>query len=310
MFSNVSRSDEYKKLLCEFIRSEYGVEFISITPAKRGFYGETWRLDSANKSYFLKLDYSPHQGIYERSFTVIEHLCCHGIDFISQIVKTKNGGLSTRFDGAVLGLFNWIDGEHIETDETKIPEYNMLARVYQVPANGVSIPCEDFESNSADKFYAQWAAIDDEQINSLLEQRRAIFEHRANRLRLFSEKCNGDTTGFVITHGDAGGNLVKDGDRYFIVDWDDPILAPPERDAWVMCNRDWARSAFHEALRQHGITYTLRPERLEYYCYHFFFFYLTSFLESYKVSGIVQELEEYVDGWIQDSFRYVDSIQL
>ena len=39
-----------------------------------------------------------------------------------------------------------------------------------------------------------------------------------------------------------------------------------------------------------------------------FFFYLTSFLDSYKVSDIVHELEEYIDGWIQDSFRYVDSI--
>ena len=241
MFSNVSRSDEYKKLLCEYIQSEYGIIPISITPAKRGFYGETWRLDSENYSYFLKLDYSPLQGIYEQSFPVIEYLCNHGIDFISQIVKTKNGGLSTRFDSAILGIFNWIDGEHIETDETKIPEYNMLARVYQVPiVNGVIIPREDFKSKCADKFYAQWAVMDDERINSLLEQRRAVFEHRANRLRLFSEKCNGDMTGFVITHGDAGGNLIKDGDRYFIVDWDDPILAPPERDAWVMCNRDWA----------------------------------------------------------------------
>jgi hypothetical protein len=28
-----------------------------------------------------------------------------------------------------------------------------------------------------------------------------------------------------------------------------------------------------------------------------------------KVSDIMQELEEYIDGWIQDSIRYVDSIQ-
>ena len=303
------RSETYKEQLCDFIRSEYNIDSVSIAPAKRGFYGETWRLESTDKPYFLKLDYSPHQGVYERSFPIIEHLCNHGIDFISRIVKTKSGGLSTRFDGAVLGVFNWIDGEHIETDETKIPEYNMLARVYKVPANGLSIPREDFSSQYAEKFYAQWAVMDDEQINSMLEKRRAVFEHRADRLKLFSEKCKGNTTGFVITHGDAGGNLIEDGELCYIVDWDEPILAPPERDAWVMCNRDWARDAFHEALRQHSVTYTLRPERLAYYCYHFFFFYLTSFLESYKVSDIVQELEEYIDGWIQDSFRYVDSIQ-
>ena len=309
MFSNVSRSVEYKKRLSEYIRNEYGIESIGIVPAKRGFYGETWRLDSQYKSHFLKLDYSPHQTAYERSFPIIEHIRSFGIDFISRIVKTKSGGLCTRYDGAVLCVFDWIDGEHIETDETKIPEYNMLARVYKVPVNGVSIQREDFTSKCADKFFAQWAVIDDERINSLLEQRRTVFEHRADRLSLFSEKCKNDTTGFVITHGDAGGNLIKNGGQYFIVDWDDPILASPERDAWVMCNRDWARDAFHSALRQYGIAYTLRPERLAYYCYHFFFFYLTSYLESYMASNIVQELEEYIDGWIQDSFRYVDSIQ-
>ena len=309
MFSNVSRLDDYRNRLCEFIRVEYGVESVGIAPAKRGFYAETWRLDSENKSYFLKLDYSPHQSIYESSFSVIEHLCVHGIDFISKVVKTKHGDLSTRFDGAVLGVFDWVDGEHIETNETKIPEYNMLARVYQVPAGNVRISKEDFTSKCVDKFYAQCDAMDDERIKSLLEKRRALFKHRATKLKLFSEKCRGDTSGFVITHGDAGGNLIKDGERYFLVDWDDPILAPPDRDAWVMCNRDWARDAFHGALRQHGITYTLRPERLAYYCYHFFFFYLTAFLESYKLSEIVQELEDYIDGWIQDSFRYVDSIQ-
>ena len=185
MFSNVSRSDDYRNRLCEFVRIEYGVESVGIAPAKRGFYAETWRLDSKNKSYFLKLDYSPHQSIYESSFSVIEHLCNHGIDFISRVVKTKRGDLSARFDGAILGIFDWIDGEHIETDETKIPEYNMLARVYQVPANNVHRSNEDFISKHVDKFYAQWDAMDDDRIKSLLEKRRALFEHRATRLKLF-----------------------------------------------------------------------------------------------------------------------------
>lgn len=116
MYSKVERSEKYITQLLDFVQHMYGIEAVSIAPAKRGYYGETWQLATANSRYFLKLDYSPHQSVYEKSFPVVEHLCNNGIDFISRIVKTANGSLSSRFDGAVLGLFDWIDGENIETD--------------------------------------------------------------------------------------------------------------------------------------------------------------------------------------------------
>ena len=307
MYNNIIRSEEYKSHLLDFIKSEYGIEAVGFTPAKRGYYGETWRLDTTDTGYFLKLVYpAAHKAVYERSFPIIQHLCDHDIDFISRIVKAKDGSLYTWFDGAILGVFNWIDGEHIETDATKIPEYQMLANVYTVPADGVSISREDFAGNSADKFFEQWNTLDDGSLCSLFKKNRAKLEHRAARLKHFSALCQGDTANFCITHGDAGGNLIMNGDRYFIVDWDTPILAPPERDAWVMCSRDWARDAFQNALCQNGITYTLRLERLAYYCYHYFFFYLNAYLDGFTQTDTVQEIEEYIDGWIKDSIEYVD----
>lgn len=274
MYSNVSRSDVYIGELCCFIRREYGLEPTRIVPAKRGFFGETWRLETADLCYFVKLDYSPrHWFVYERSFPVVEHIVGHGIDFISRVVHTKDGRLSVRYDGAVLGVFHWIDGENIETDETKLPEYRMLAKVYAVAPGDLSIPQEDFTGRSAGVFFAQWAALEDTYTRSLFEQRRETLEYRAARLKHFASLCRGDTTGFVITHGDAGGNLIQNGDEYYLVDWDDPLLAPPERDAWnMLCyGKSWAGCIFHQALRESGINYTLRPERIAYYCYFYCF---------------------------------------
>ena len=307
MFSDVIRNDKYISCLCDFIRKEYKINPVALTPAKRGFYGETWRLDAVNTSYFLKLVYPDlHKTVYERSFPIIQHICDHGIDFISRIVKTKDGNLFARFDGAILGIFDWIDGENVETDATKIPEYQMLAKIYTVPTNGISIPREDFSDKIADKFFKQWNELEDRQFLLLFEKNRAKLEHRAKRLKHYAELCRDDTSDFFITHGDAGGNLIVSVDKYFIVDWDNPILAPPERDAWVMCSRDWARDAFHNALRQNGIIYTLRPERLAYYCYRFFLFYLTAYLDASTQADIV---EEYIDGWIKWSFEYADKIE-
>jgi len=302
----VVRSDEYKQRLLDFIDYAYSLKAIDIIPSKRGFYGETWRLETKDNRYFLKLVYAPeHKHIYERSFPIIQYLCSHGIDFISSIIKTKNGGLSSQFDDAILGIFNWIDGELIETDATKSPEYQMLAKVYSIPTNGIIIPHEDFSEKYAVKFFNQWKALKDNATILLLEKNHIKIKHRADRLKHFANLLTDDTTNYFITHGDAGGNLIKNGDKYHIVDWDNPLLAPPERDAWVMCYRDWAMDTFHESLYNNNIKYTLQKERLAYYCYQFFFYYLTAFLDAYAPADVI---EDYINGWIKDSFAYADTI--
>ncbi|MDR1739819.1 MAG: aminoglycoside phosphotransferase family protein [Bacteroidales bacterium] len=309
MQRNIYRGSEYSDRLREFIYEKYDIRAISIAPAKRGFYGETWRLNTLKNSYFVKIVYwAAHCAVYERSFPIIKHLCNHGIDFICKITETKDGRLFSKFDGAILGVFNWIDGENIETDDTKIPEYQMLAKIYNVPAQGLPIICEDFSAKGAEIFFKQWACVDNEELKTLLEKNRAKLEHRAARLKWFSGLCQNDTESFVITHGDAGGNLIKDKDKYFIVDWDNPVFAPPERDAWVMCSRSWARDAFQSALQKNGINYTLRIERLAYYCYQFFFFYLSSYIDGFTENDSVQEIEKYLDCWIEDSIAYTDKI--
>ena len=55
-----------------------------------------------------------------------------------------SGRLFTCFDGAVLGVFQWIDGKNIETDATKAFEYQMLANIYRIPADGLNIRREQF----------------------------------------------------------------------------------------------------------------------------------------------------------------------
>ncbi len=313
MYSNVQRSAAYKTQLMEWIRQTYGLSPQSLEPAKRGFYGETWQLKADGGRYFLKLDYSIHQSIYERSFPALERLHEHGLDFVSRIVKTADGCLCARYDGAVLGLFEWIDGENMETDETKIPEYQMLAQVYAVPCDGLDLPRERFGSDSATVFFNRWATLAENAHNAstaralaVLEANRGTMQHRAARLVQFADRCAGDQSHMYLTHGDAGGNVLVQGDNYFIVDWDDPRIAPPERDAWFMCPEDWARASFESALSDHGIPYRLRPERLGYYCYNTYFLYLNEHLDCLGETGAVEGLEAYFGSWIEWQLQYAE----
>ncbi|MCL2060055.1 MAG: GNAT family N-acetyltransferase [Oscillospiraceae bacterium] len=313
VYGNVRRDKAYVNGLLDFIRQEYGLEPVDIAPAKRGFFGETWKMDTAGQSYFLKLDYSgAHKRIYERSFPIMEHMGANGIDFVSKIIKSADGRLSVPYDGAVLGVFDWIDGDNVQNEATKKEEYRMLAKIYTVPTEGLHIPREDFMGKSADLFYKQWEMLEDPQIHAIFKKNRAKLEHRAKRLKHFSAMCQNDTAVFAITHGDAGGNVIMDGDRYYIVDWDDPIVAPPERDAWFCLYWDWAMDLFNDELRKNGIDYELRPERQAYYCYHSFFYYLTEFMTTYfeiqnRGGDMAHKISAYFDCWIEDEIRYADS---
>ncbi len=163
---------------------------------------------------------------------------------------------------------------------------------------------EDFSGKSADAFFEQWKQTKDRDVLSFLEKNQEKLKYRADRLAFFADLCRKDTSHFYITHGDAGGNFMVNGDSHFLIDWDDVLLTPPERDAWVMGFCDWARCLFQKTLSENGIQYALRPERLAYYCYYMFFFWLTWIM---KCSG-AEDVENYFKGYNDERIEYADAL--
>ena len=320
MYGSIVRNDEYISQLSDFIGAKYGISVSKITPAKRGYYGETWKIDTDIGSYFVKLDYSAaHKKVYERSFHVIEHINNHGMDFISRIVKTSDGRPSVEYDGACLGIFEWIDGENVQNEQTKTEEYKMLAKIYTVPHDDLQIPSEKFNTRSADMFFSQLDRLKNEsrkngaqEVIKIINIQKEKITQRSNRLELFARRCTSDTSDFYITHGDAGGNIITCKDKFYIVDWDDPTLAPPERDAWFCIHWDWATKAFEDSLRQNGIEYTLCKDRMAFYCYHSFFFYLAEYMNTYfdigKGENVSENLKDYFNCWIEEEIAYADKM--
>ncbi len=316
MLNHIERDGEYIRRLSDFVKDKYSITVKSIAPAVRGYYGETWRINAAENSYFLKLDYFPrHKEKFKNSLSAVDYLCGCGIDFISKVIKTKNGGLYASFEGAVLAVFEWLEGENVETDETKMPEYEMLCRVYSLTRPGLNIPTQDFSSLMAERFFEKWhelKSVEQNKANAevleLLERQGEILRHCSARLIYFSELCKDDLSNFYLTHGDAGGNFFVSGEHNYIVDWDEVMYAPLERDAWVMCCRDWARKLFNDTLKQNNINYKLSLERLAFYCYHMFFLYLCEFLEDFTVHGIRKDIEDYFSGFIIERVKYADTI--
>jgi hypothetical protein len=319
MYSKIQRDDIYKSHLLDFISQAYGLHAISFTEAKRGFYGETWRLETPDRVCFVKLDYSSlHKAVFRDSIVVVEHLCRHGVNCIAKVIKTANGTLFTDYDSAVLGVFEWIDGENIQNEMTKIKEYQMLTQVYTISSEGVPLAKESFGTAYIDAFLALHERLkslaDDTSTKCLLllfDDKSDLIRRYLERFMTFAKRCRTDCDHFYITHGDAGGNIIVSKDKFYIVDWDEPKLAPPERDAWFCMHWSWAINAFHEALRQSGIEYALKPDRLAYYCYHNFFYYLTEYLTAFcdlpdMRGALLESVSEYFSGWIKDNLAYAD----
>lgn len=316
--NQIPRDKDYTGRLIRALEEQYDIPVWELTPARRGYYGETWKVKREGVCYFLKIDaLSFHQQRFRHGLSVVDYLCASGIDFAGRVIKTRDGSLSAPFDDALMGLFEWVDGENVETDDTKPPEYQMLCQIYSLPRPGLGIPAEDFSEEAARRFYRQWEAIRqaprtaaDEELLSILEQYRGVLSHCSARLAELAARCREDLSGFYLTHGDAGGNFFVGNGRSYIFDWDEAMYAPVERDAWVMGCYGWARELFDSTLRANHISYQLRPERLAFYCYHMCFFYLGEFLMVHPVCDQSGRLREYFeDGWIWSRVQYADAIQ-
>lgn len=310
-YNNEIRSAEYISTVRDFISENYGMQITDIQPAKRGFYGETWKIITLSQAFFVKIDYSQsHKNIYAQSFFIIEYLNNECIDFISQIVKTKEGQLYIHFNEGILGVFQWIDGINLaEIDEgIRVKVYKMLTKIYKLKPTNVSIPVEKFDGESAKHFFKTWENIEkSDLVSTHLGMYRPLLEHKAKRLSYFSQICKADNTGFVITHGDSSRNIILGKEKNYIIDWDAPLLAPPERDAWL-CLSKWSVDTFNSIIKKNDINYELKTDRLSYYGCYSFFLYLKEYIDKYLYESdpdkTIKEIDAFINDWLTKECQY------
>ncbi|NSW90323.1 MAG: hypothetical protein HPY74_06530 [Firmicutes bacterium] len=277
----------YLDILTYFILKTYGLNLLSIAPAKRGFFGETWSAVTQDSKFFVKIDYwDYHKAIYKKNFSIIDYITRNGIDYIPKIIKTKSGDLFCDFNGGIMGIFEFVEGE--DTEDYPIDKlFEKLAPIYNLPTDNLSLEKETFDSDVVVKYKELYSKLVlqaskiSKQVALLLADKTKLLEHYAMRLQIFSDRCKTNFDGFHITHGDAGGNCIIDGEKLTIVDWDYPKLSPIERDAWFFIWDKKQTDTINTVLKNHGIDYQLNSNRFCYYCYYSFFYYLTEYLNSY-----------------------------
>lgn len=328
MFYKKTRDNQYLADLKSFLQNTYGFAVKEIAEAKRGFYGETWKVVSESGNSFVKIVYyASHMEKYTGSFAIMDYMVHHGIGFIGSIIRTKQDDLYCLFNGGVLGAFTFVEGEHTEAyDLSRLISH--MAVIYNLQIGDLAIQSETFDISCVDRFYQLLTDVkgmsDDsaEKLVDILQDHCEVLHHHALQLPGVADRCGQNSNDFHITSGDVGGNVILEGDRFTIIDWDDIVLAPIERDLWFYMKDDLQLSLIHETLAAHGVTYRLQKDRLVFYCIRGLFHYLCEYLCCFREcedgemrKDIAESVKEFLetgcwmdanlakaDGWIRQGF--------
>ncbi len=260
------------------IQKEYGIGIKSIAKAPRQFVAETFVVTTKeNKKLFCKVIDKPlfiPQVI--ASLPVLQNIHVLGYTKINYPIATQSGDLYVLYDKILIVLFNYIDAKQsYEFDNYQLGK--LLAEVHQLtPQITARVPQEDFSFKHKESFADKLQEIITSHSKDALQTRLRVLlrNHReyilgcyANFIKL-GEFCKNQDYDMKITHGDAPGNiLVKDSQTLYLVDWDDILLAPAERDVWFLRkNRSFMKG--YTSIFPH---FSISQNLVDYYIYSRYF---------------------------------------
>lgn len=237
------------------------------------------------KTYFVKLK----QGdcSYELNTQVLKLLQTNGIKQIIAPINTVQSDPSCCIEGFTLIVYPFIEGKdgfsHALTDNQWITLGKTLRQIHEIKAPDSlkrHIRQETFSPKwrkavrSLYAYFHEKEAKDEVSLKlwEFFQKNRSIIEQLTERSEQLSQTACGQSHPFVLCHGDIhGGNvLITDNHNFYIVDWDDPLLAPKERDLMFIgagvanvWNKELEENLFYQGYGQTDLNWDL----LTYYRY-------------------------------------------
>ena len=236
------------------VRDHYGlaanrIEFLALGyDINAGVY----RVPTTGADYFLKVKTG---AVYPPSVVVPRYLFDRGLRQIVTPLPARDGSLITTVEQFSLILYPYIEhhtASEIGLTDAQWREFGTIVRqIHDAPLpSNVTLHREEFAPS------ADWRRIahetharirretytDPEQI-ALAEAWRAHYDKITELLRradAYGQHLRGRDLPHVLCHADLHtGNLLIDAEgRLFVVDWDQPVVAPKERDLmFISCGR-------------------------------------------------------------------------
>jgi len=236
------------------LRDHYARTAVSLEPRALG--GDTLAqvyhvTDEAGAEYIVK---ARSRALYPASCLAPRYLADHGVAAVVAPLPTTDGALWARLappaSAWVIALYPFVAGVSgwlpAMTDTEWRATGQIFRRIHSIaaPAEGItSLRRERFDvsgyARSAETFAARFAGApsgDETEAERALRERwlerSATIHTLIASMRALAERLHSRSGPYVICHGDLHpGNLLRDtAGGVHVVDWDDTLLAPKERD--------------------------------------------------------------------------------
>lgn len=234
--------------LSDWVREDFGLALVSARPVGYGAdeTAELWRATTADgRAFAVKLSGGSPAGL-----VVSAHLADRGVPGIAAPVRTRDGDVCAVRDGRRLSVVPWVSDERALDGGMEVANWRAFGRVLSaVHASEVTedltrlLPAEDHTHRRVAGLVRATeravVGVDDATADPFTREAagrwRAVAGLLTGLLRRADELgagLRGRPVAHVVCHGDPHlGNLMLDVDGgVWLIDWDDAVLAPRERD--------------------------------------------------------------------------------
>ena len=235
------------KQIVDCLCSDYGIAVATLTrlPLGADMNASVYKAEThGGLSYFVKIKLGDHDDI---SLIILAWLQASGIQQIIPPTKTIHGELTRRIDAFTLIVYPFIEGQNGFCYNLTNDQWVTLGKVLR-QVHEFNVPASIKERIRKETYSSKWRkavrslydhadtiSTGDEtafKLKTFMREHRTVINRLVDRAEFLSQNIQKQAPEFVLCHSDIhGGNvLIDEKDAIYIVDWDEPIMAPKERD--------------------------------------------------------------------------------
>jgi spectinomycin phosphotransferase len=229
---------------CLSIHYDIKVTRLIFLPIGADMNASVYKAETDNQSYFIKLK----RGHYhDMSAIIITLLHETGIQNIIPPIKNIHAQPIQHVDDFTLIVSPFVEGQdgfsRDLTDDQWVTLGKVMRQIHEIdvpPSIQGRIRRENYSPKWREAVRSLYADIESkpstDEISSkfiaFMKDHAAVIHRLVNRAEQLGKQIQDQSPDFVLCHSDIhGGNVLIDGnDIIYMVDWDDPIMAPKERD--------------------------------------------------------------------------------
>jgi spectinomycin phosphotransferase len=233
--------------ITECLKTHYGIETAILTflPIGADINACVYKAQTFDQTpYFIKIKQGHNHDL---SVEITELLYRAGVQQIIPPIKTIQGKSTQPIDGFTLVVYPFVDGQDgfnkNLTDDQWIKLGKALRQIHEIKvpiSTQKQIRRETYSPTWREAVRSIYTHTDTDPINDemalklhrFMKKNMPKIRRLVDRAEQLGQKLQNSSLPFALCHSDIhGGNVLLDNNSHiYIVDWDEPIMAPKERD--------------------------------------------------------------------------------